>query len=128
MVDGRPPATADEVALGTITLSDRHAEIGDVIEIASLTTIGSQRRVTIVGTTMVNDNFETSPGRGGVVTPDLLEVISPECTPDPFVIQLLPGSDVGAARARLLDVAPGGVSAPLPPAAVLNVDRRRDLP
>lgn len=128
VIDGRPPATDDEVALGTITLSDLDAEIGDVIELASLTTVGTQRRVTIVGTTMVNDNFETSPGRGAVVTPGLLDVLSPESTPDPYVVALLPGSDVGAARADLLEVAPGGVSAPLPQAAILNVDRLRDLP
>jgi ABC-type lipoprotein release transport system permease subunit len=128
VLDGRPPATTDEIALGTTTMRDLGVAIGDVVEVQATNTFATPRRLTVVGTTMVNDTFEVSPGRGAVTTADLMSEIAPESTPDPMVVRLMPGSDPTAVRAAVAAQYPAEVLPPTPQGAISNLERIRTLP
>lgn len=129
ITSGRAPAAVDEIALGSTTMEDLDLSLDDTIELRPTTTRQFSQTMTVVGTTIVNDTYENSPGRGGVVTPAWLERASPESIdPDPVVIRLAPGSDVAAFRAELEEVVPGGVLGPVQQGAIRNVARVSAIP
>jgi hypothetical protein len=82
----------------------------------------------VVGTAIVNDNFEKSPGRGGIVPREWIEEAAPEVSADPYVLQLREGADVDAFGSRLREEFGGIVSGPVPQEAIRNIDRIRALP
>lgn len=126
--EGRPPATAREIAVGALTLEDAGLSIGDRITITNVAT-NAEIEVTVVGTAMINDTFEPSPGRGALVTPELIAEIAPEAgNADPAVVTLRPGVDVDAFVDSLRSEVATPVQPPLEPAALRNVDRIRALP
>ena len=57
-------------------------QIGDTVEVVSIST-GEAYEMEIVGTTIVNDNFEASPGRGAAVAPAFIAEAAPEASPRP---------------------------------------------
>ena len=69
--------------------------------------------MTVVGTTIVNDTYETSPGRGGVVSLEWIEANSPESSADPYVVRLAPDADVEAFSADLEERFSAVVSPPV---------------
>jgi putative ABC transport system permease protein len=103
--------------------------IGDAVEVSS-TGSGETFEMTVVGTAMINDNFEASPGRGAVVTPEFIEDAAAEIVDqgDPVVIGLAPGTDVEAFIDELRSRVDTAVELPVQQAAVRNVGRIRDLP
>lgn len=125
---GREPFRSDEIALGSITMRDLGLTIGDTVDLRS--TVAGRRPSTmvVVGTTIVNDSFESSPGRGGVVTSEWLEAIAPELSPDPFVVRLAPDADVQAFGTSLEDRPTGLVSPPTRQGAIRNIERIAALP
>ncbi len=125
--DGRPPADATEIALGSTLLADLGLSIGDEVEVASTAT-GVSSRLRIVGTTMVNDNYERSPGHGGAVHPSWVDRYATEVTSDPHILQLAAGADLEAATATLEAETGGEVVPPLSQEAIRNVERIRGLP
>ena len=125
---GRAPAAIDEVALGSTTMADQGLAIGDSIDLRPVTSAGVTSRMTVVGTTIINDSFENNPGRGGVVTVEWVDEYVEESSPDPFVIRLRSGADLARFRAELDEVATAGVSAPVVQGAIRNVDRVRFVP
>jgi len=126
--EGRPPATAREIAVGSLTLEDLDLSIGDRVTLGNIAS-GDEVEVTIVGTAMINDNFEASPGRGGVVTPDLIAELAPEIiSGDPAIVSLRPGEDVDRFIETVEAEIDTSAQRPLAPAALRNVDRIRELP
>jgi hypothetical protein len=126
--EGRPPATDREIAVGALTLADAGLSIGDRVMLVNEAS-GQEAEVTVVGTAMINDNFEASPGRGGVVTPDLIAELASEMTAgDPAIVTLRPGADADG----FVDAVRRGIDTPVQPpirqAAVRNVERIRELP
>ena len=126
--EGRPPATAREIAVGALTLDDLDLAIGDRLTLGNVAT-GGEVEVTIVGTAIINDTFEASPGRGAVVTPELIAEIAPEITSgDPAIVSLRPGADVDAFIETASAEIDTAVQRPLHQAALRNVERIRELP
>ena len=129
ITEGRAPAAVDEVALGSTTMADQRLSIGDSIAVQPTTSgTGDSLRLTVVGTTVVNDSFENDPGRGGVVTVEWIDRYADEVTPDPYVVRLVPGADMERFRTRLEAVASAGVNGPVRQGAIRNLDRVRWVP
>jgi hypothetical protein len=124
--EGRAPSNDKEIALGEITLRQIDKSIGDTVTVASTST--GEYDLEVVGITMINDTFEASPGRGGVVTPDFIAAAAPEVTGDPLVINLAPGVDRDEFADVLRATQVGVVQPPLQQAALRNVGRIRYLP
>jgi hypothetical protein len=128
IIDGRAPADIDEIALGGLTMRDQGLSIGDEVEVASSST-GTTYDLEIVGEAVINDTFEASPGRGGVVTPELIAEAAPEVeTGDPLVLTFDEGVDVDAFVDEVRESFGGAVQGPVEQAAIRNVGRIRDLP
>ena len=125
--EGRPPATDREIALGAVTMRKLGLSIGDTVPVTTLTS-GETYEMTIVGTAIINDTFEASPGRGAAVTPGFMTESSPEASADPIVFELEPGADRDAMIRRAAALTDTPVFAPLEQTAVLNVGRIRRLP
>jgi putative ABC transport system permease protein len=129
ITSGREPIKDDEIALGALTMGQLEVEIGDAVEVSTTVSTGDTHTMTVVGTTLVNDTYEGSPGLGGVVTREWLAATAPEAiSPDPYVVRLAAGADREAFRAELEDAFPGTISGPLIQGAIRNVDRIRYLP
>ena len=78
---------------------------------------------------VINDNFEKSPGRGAVVTPELIAQAAPEVpSGDPLVLRLRDGVDVQSFSEEVAAVYDGPVQGPVEPEAVRNVGRIRQIP
>jgi hypothetical protein len=126
ITSGRAPEVG-EIALGTTTMGDLDLDLGDTVVVRTLTTREPSELV-VVGTAIVNDNFEKSPGRGGIVPREWIEEVAPEVSADPYVLQLREGTDVDAFGNRLRERFGGIVSGPVPQEAIRNIDRIRALP
>ncbi len=126
---GREPVRADEIALGAITMRQLGVGIGDTVHVASTVTSSEPSPMTVVGTAVINDTYEGSPGLGAVVTPEWLAREAPEAsTPDPYVARLEPGADKDAFRAAIEVEFGPTVNEPVEQAAIRNVRRIRSLP
>ena len=126
---GRAPVRPDEIALGAITMRQLGVGIGDTVRVASTVTSSTPSPMTVVGTTLINDTYEGSPGLGAVVTPEWLTQAAPEAsTPDPYVARLEPGADRNAFRAAIESEFGSTVSSPVEQTAIRNVERIRTLP
>jgi putative ABC transport system permease protein len=126
---GRAPVEADEIALGAITMRRLGVGIGDTVHVASTVTSSEPSPMTVVGTTVINDTYEGSPGLGAVVTPEWLARAAPEAsTPDPYVARLKPAADQAAFRTAIEAEFGATVNGPVEQTAIRNVKRIRSLP
>jgi ABC-type lipoprotein release transport system permease subunit len=126
---GREPARVDEIALGAITMRRLGVGIGDTVHVASTVTSSEPSPMTVVGSTLINDTYEGSPGLGAVVTPEWLARAVPEAsTPDPYVARLEPEADRAAFRAEIEEEFGATVNEPVEQTAIRNVKRIRSLP
>lgn len=125
---GREPVTIDEIALGSITMDNLGVRIGDRIGAQSMVSSGASGELTVVGATVVNDTYEPSPGRGGVVALEWMETYAPEVSTDPYVVRLRPGTDVDEFRAVVEGRSTAITSPPIAQVALLNVQRIGTLP
>jgi predicted lysophospholipase L1 biosynthesis ABC-type transport system permease subunit len=128
IIAGRRPTALNEIALGSITLDNLGLRIGDTVDVRSTVTGKEPTTMTVVGTTIVNDTKETSPGRGGVVSPQWIEATAPEVSADPYVVRLHADADQRAFVAAVEDRLPVAVSSPTPHGAIRNVERIAALP
>ncbi len=72
VLEGRLPSAADEIALGTRTLSDLHAHIGDTIQV-SVTGVTSPKPFHVVGRAVMAPLTDTQQlGRGALIPPAAL--------------------------------------------------------
>jgi hypothetical protein len=137
VVEGRPPRTADEVALGTRTADERGVGVGDHIELRANGI--EPRRVTVTGLAVLPPlgQFEAdraAPGEGMVLPATTLgRGASALIT---FVgIDLAPGADGADVLASLRegftaasDVPPLEYDGPVRPAEIINVRSMRAAP
>jgi ABC-type lipoprotein release transport system permease subunit len=129
IIEGREPIRSDEIALGAVTMRRLGVSIGDTVEVQSLVTGSEAYEMSVVGTAVINDTYEASPGRGAVVTPDWVVEAAPEAqTPDPYVVRLRPDAEPGALRAELEEKYAGTVATPIKQIAILNVERIAYVP
>lgn len=128
ITSGRAPAAVNEIALGSITLDDLGVSLGDEVEVRTTVAGSAPTRLTVVGTAMINDIYEESPGRGGIVTAAWVDRAAPEASPDPYIVRLDPGVNTDAFRSALSEVFDGRVIPPVPQTAIGNVTRIRGFP
>jgi FtsX-like permease family len=128
ITEGREPIRRHEIALGAITMRQLGVSIGDIVDVNTLVTGSERFTMTVVGTALINDTYEPSPGTGAVVTADWISEAAPEAqSPDPFVVRLRSGES-GQFMAELEESFPGSVSAPITQSAIRNVERVAYVP
>jgi ABC-type lipoprotein release transport system permease subunit len=125
---GRAPASRDEIALGTTVMRRLGIEIGDTVEVHTTVSESPPHSMTVVGATIINDTYETSPGHGAVLTPEWLVEFAPDASVNPIVLRLAAGVDRAAFIDALTDATGGVVNGPVRQGAIVNVERVRYLP
>ena len=88
--------SADELALGPVSLRRLGREVGDVVEVAA----GDRRqRLRIVGTTLLHSQLsnDLTMGAGALLTLDGLRRLVPDAAPNLFLVEYAPGADPEAA-------------------------------
>ncbi|MDQ6838465.1 MAG: hypothetical protein M3137_09085, partial [Actinomycetota bacterium] len=137
LVEGRAPSGPDEVAVGTRTLRDLGARLGQSVDAQSLVSDAPPSPVRIVGRAVLPVESDTSGlGHGTVITVDGLRQVAGSANfadPTQAVVRFQPGVDNARARihlqARLDDVDPGGtVFAPTRPNEVVDFGHVQNLP
>jgi hypothetical protein len=128
ILSGREPRRANEIALGTISMRDLGVGIGDSVTVKPTVTGGNPLRMTVVGSVLVNDAAEKSPGRGGVVTLDWMTSNNPEASASPLVLRLQHDTHPAAVADALERDHQVVVVPPVPHEAILNVERVRGVP
>jgi hypothetical protein len=136
-VTGRLPTTSREIALGTQTLRQLHARIGDTFQVSIPLFDAGTRPMTVVGTTVLPTLSDTlGLGTGAALTPGglryLLSAKSTIPPPGALYVRFRPGVDPQAGRedlaARLARVGSFTVDGPATPTDLLNFGQVRDLP
>jgi ABC-type lipoprotein release transport system permease subunit len=139
VIDGRLPTGPDEILLGSRTLHDLHAHVGQTIQV-SVTGLTGGRPLQVVGRGVlaaVQDNEQL--GQGGVITPDGLAAFvasaPPGFSPPPpgdVFVRIRPGPGQQQAIDALSDPlgGPGKVSIyrPIQPGDVANFGQVGNLP
>ncbi|HUP73348.1 MAG TPA: FtsX-like permease family protein [Acidimicrobiales bacterium] len=126
MIAGDAPAANDEIALGLVTARRAGARIGDEVVVDSGVSGGASQRFRVVGTAMINDNFEPHVGIGALVSPSGLERVAPESTGNAVVRLREERRD--AAVSQLRDAFADEVHEPTVPASLRNAERVAGLP
>jgi hypothetical protein len=128
ILEGRAPATPDEVALGAITLEETGSSIGDTIEIPGFLDDGVHR-FRVVGTAPITDGYENNVGLGGLFTPEGLARLDPSVMSNEGDVAVrLDPEDRPAALEELLDAHPEAF-VPFPvPTTLRNASRITDVP
>jgi hypothetical protein len=136
-VTGRLPKSDGEIALGTRTLRNLHAQVGATIRV-SIPVLNTQARpMTIVGTTVFPTLSDTlGLGTGAALTPAGVRYLVPATAPVPppaaVFVRFRPGVEPPAGRAdlaaRLAKVGSFTVDGPATPTDLLNFGQVRDLP
>ena len=127
ITSGREPTRPDEIALGSLTMREAGLRIGDQIELRPLAGNRPPATFTVVGTTMVTDNFEPRVGAGGVLDPAGLERIAPEASGG-ITVRVTDGSGREAALARVQEAYPDQFMGVAVPTSLQNVERIAGLP
>ena len=104
VLDGRTPAAADEVALGTTTMERERLAIGDAIELPGDAaecggTEGCAIAFTVVGRVVLPSVDDNPLDEGGAFTAEGLDRLEGSTGFSQFAIRLPPGSDIDAAGA-----------------------------
>jgi ABC-type lipoprotein release transport system permease subunit len=95
-LQGRQVRSADELAIGPVTLRRLGREVGDVVEVAVR---DRRQRVRIVGTTLLHSQLsnDLTMGAGALLTLDGLRRLVPDAAPNLFLVEYAPGADPEAA-------------------------------
>jgi len=143
--NGRLPAAADEIALGTSTVRQVGARIGSLVHVVVPLPQGGSRAgyFRVVGTTAFPPDFGTGGlGTGAVTTLDGL--LGPECPPGrhhrscqlntvyqasgAFLVQVAPDAAGRATLDRLARAYPTAVNYPVPPTNLVNFGESVNFP
>jgi hypothetical protein len=127
LLEGRLPRRPDEVVLGTATLRDAHAGIGDVVAMAGVDETVQRRVVGTAAFPILDDR--SAVGRGAVLTSAALDAsVASESINHDLLVTWSPGVDVGAANRDLEERTGAEVFAPRLPADVNNLKLVEGLP
>jgi ABC-type lipoprotein release transport system permease subunit len=105
LIEGRPPAAADEVVLSPKTLGKIDADVGDIVPIA----VGKRSvRARIVGKGVLSDIQGAHPllGKGAMLTLDGYRRLVPGAPRNYFLVRFKPGADEQKALATLAEAQP----------------------
>lgn len=117
------------MALGAITMRRLGVVVGDTVELRSTVTNSAPSRLTVVGTALINDSYEGSPGVGAIVTADLITRVAPDASsPDPYVVRLTDDADRSAFMNALAESFPSTIRPPIKQEAIRNVERVAYVP
>jgi predicted lysophospholipase L1 biosynthesis ABC-type transport system permease subunit len=125
VLQGRFPASADEVALGAVTARQLHAHIGDTVMFTGDS--GQPAPFRVVGTAVIPapNSFGDGGGYGAAMLQAGLMTISPSTSFGKLALQLAPGAKAPDTIAGLPVGATVGISRP---ADVVNLARARSIP
>jgi ABC-type lipoprotein release transport system permease subunit len=127
VVDGRPPASADEVLLGGSTLRDLGVSVGDTVR-ASFGERTARLRVVARGV-LSEFGGDAGLGEGATMTVAGLHRLVPEVPRNFILIRAGPGADRAALVRRLrADYADDGVYVPDKPSDLADLERVSSLP
>ena len=129
VLEGRAPQAANEVGLGTETISRVRREIGDRVEVAGPLGTATYRVVgRVVMPNLGIDSDVESVADGAIFTGSGLEALadSDDLTTTHFLVRWRPGADLAAARTRIAAL-PGELSAPRHAGVPLEVARLEQL-
>jgi hypothetical protein len=135
IIDGRAPAAVDEVALGTTTLDELDAEVGDRVPI----TRGEDRSgsVTVVGRAVLpavasySGSDKTTLGDGALLSPEGLDRWSPGFDPVGAVIEVAGDADADDVVHAVSEEHPDALIVAEPadaPSDVTSLERVRSTP
>ena len=137
VLEGKLPLGPEEILLGTKTLSDVHARVGDRVPVTLLGVPG-EISLKVVGRGVMPSTSDASGlGTGASMSMEAIrQLVSPTTAPpnpDTLVVRFAPGTDAAMARTRLAEVlSPFGptyvVVAPDKPNDVVNFGRVQGLP
>ena len=129
IVDGRLPERSDEAVVGTRTLHDVGAGVGDVIEVS---VAGNAKSVRVVGSAVFPalGTFESGgPGDWIMFTVDGLRAFVPGAQENVFIVDYAVGADPAAALAGLTEeIAIGPPGLPEAPVEVADFGRVDNMP
>ena len=138
MARGRAPATIEEVALGAVTARRLHKGIGDTMTMTStdpMAVIDStgapfSQTVVVTGIAVLNDPVlsASNAGEGVVIHADLVDLVSPNSTPQSLVVRFGPSVDRAAAEASIALDFPSSARRASPQTDLRNLVRIRFVP
>lgn len=127
IIEGRAPAAADEIALGTVAMRRSSARLGDEVVVDSAVAGRSGTTFRVVGVAMVNDGIEPHVGIGALLSPAGMDRVAPEAVGGAVVT-----AQAGSGRADALDAvreAFGDAYRPVvAPMSLRNAERISALP
>jgi hypothetical protein len=94
LADGRPPATRDEIALGTRIADELDKGVGDVVQLRDRT--GARHPLAVVGVGVLPNFDGSGVGRSVAVTSEALEAVAAADPFDEVALDVRAGEDVGA--------------------------------
>ena len=121
---GRAPAATNEISLGADTMDSAGVDIGDTVAFSYL---GQDHELRVVGEVVVNDNYETDPGRGAFVTPEWVHAADPVAYSSDFAVRFEPQARE-AGVAELHERFPGLIGEPMMQDDVVNLRRLGSWP
>jgi hypothetical protein len=130
IVSGRAPTAPDEIALGTTTVRDTGASIGEEVRLEARAE-EEPLRFEVVGVAMVTDGYEPNVGKGALVTAEGLDRIDPSAKDEPELgVELEDGHDGERGLEALRRAVPlSGAVTPFPvPPSLANAERIAGLP
>ena len=127
LLDGRLPLSDEEVALGSETIRRHGAGIGDDVTVV-LDDTGTRLTLRVVGRVVLptSGSLEVTPGSGGYVHPDLLELAG-GAFQSSLALRFDDDADPAAVIAALKERYPSNVITPLAPFDVADVVRLRPV-
>lgn len=128
---GRAPMADDEIALGSVTMSELGLRMGGEVSLQPQLLGAHPRPYRVVGVTMVADGQEPNVGRGGLVSLAGLERVAPGAdltSQVNLVARVVAGPGRAAALAALEEAFPRA-QVPFPlPSSLANAERIAGLP
>jgi hypothetical protein len=127
VIEGREPLRPDEIVLGSLTLHSLGRRVGDLVTMTA--EHQPARRLRVVGRVVLNapgNESLISPGKGGLIHPDLFRELAPEPAvfPSTFLVRLNSGPRRDQAMTRLRQEFPGKMTmAPRPHTDIRNLQR-----
>jgi hypothetical protein len=125
VVAGRAPSAPDEVLLGTRTLHDVHANIGDEVSLG----VGDRsERFVVVGRGVLPEFAGAARlGEGATVTFDGMRRVVPDAVPNVVLVRVRPGSGGRALVVDLTKARAGNIYLPAKPSDLSQLGRGGDL-
>ncbi len=126
VVEGRPPAAPDEIALGGRVMDRLGVSVGDAVEVSL---VGAPVEMEVVGQALVEDvdGSNGGPGKAAITHESAVDALDPDAiasaNPVWFVVRFGEGVDHAAALRRLRQDFPNAVTTSRLPGDLESLDR-----